>query len=277
MIRKGVIMCGGWATRFLPVSKAVPKELLPLYDKPILQILVDDLIDNGVCEILFIIRNGKEEIAKYFSRDIAYENQIKENDKILEKLKNYDSAKFYFTYQNFQKGTGDALLQAKEWVGKDAFYLLNGDEILSNTPSIISQLRVIHKEVKCPIIALQKVREVDVEKYGIVSFENGENGYIKGIVEKPKFCDAPSNFANLGTYIFDHKIFDYIKVAEEMPITDAINLFCHDHRIYGFEIFGRRYDLGSPVGYVLANFDYLLHNKETSKYAIQYLKSLDIE
>ena len=277
MIKKGVIMCGGWATRFLPTSKATPKELLPLYDKPILQILVDDLIDNGVSEILFVLRHGKESIAKYFSRDIAFENQIISNDEYLMKIKNYNNANFYFTYQNFQKGTGDALLQAKNWVGKETFYLLNGDEIINNNPSIITQLKKKYIEVHSSIIALQKVRKEDVEKYGIVRFEDKKNGLIKGIVEKPLSFDAPSNFANIGTYIFDHTIFDFIKQTDEMPITDAINLYCGIHNLYGLEITGQRYDLGSPIGYVLSNFDYLLHNKNTQKYALEYLQSLDTD
>ena len=276
-IKKAVIMCGGWATRFLPVSKATPKELLPLYDTPILQILVNDLIKNGVNQIMFVIRNGKESIAKYFSRDISYENAVGEKEYILNKITNYNLAHFFFTYQNFQRGTGDALLQTKEWVGKDTFFLLNGDEVINHQPSLVEQMLSKYQSVKSSVMGLYKVSDIDVKKYGIVEIQNKENGLIKGIVEKPDIFNAPSNFANIGTYIFKSNIFDYIHMSLDMPITDAINLYTKDNLFYGLEIHGERYDLGSPLGYVLSNLNYILHRDDTKKEATKYIESLGFE
>lgn len=266
-------MCGGWATRFLPVSKSVPKELLPFYDTPILGVLVEDLIESGVKEILFVIREGKECIAKYFSRDIAFESQTT-TPSHAEKLNTYSKAQFYFTYQNFQKGTGHALLQAHEWVGDSPFFLLNGDEIIKAEPNIFTQLATAYQNTKNAIIAVSKVSDSDIEKYGIIDFCDEKNGYIKEIVEKPKFCDAPSKYANIGTYVFEADIFEYIENKEEMPITNTINKYLKNHKISAIKISGKRYDLGNPLGYVISNFDNLLRNNNTRKQAIDYLQSV---
>ena len=274
MIKKAVIMCGGWATRFLPTSKGTPKELLPLYDTPILQVIVDDLTKNGIKEILFIIRQGKESIAKYFSRNIAFEEELKHKEEYLNKVKNYEKAKFYFTYQNFQRGTGDALLQAKEWVGNDTFILLNGDEIIQNTPSLIQQMLTKYHSTHTSIIGVYKVEDKDIEKYGIVDIKTKQNGLIKGIVEKPQKHLAPSNYANIGTYIFEPSFFNYIKSSDDMPITDALDLYIQKNYLYGAIIEGERYDLGSPLGYVLSNFSFALKNPITKHDTLEFLNKL---
>lgn len=270
MIKKAVILCGGWGTRFLPTSKGVSKELLPLYDKPILQILVDDLVKNGVLEIAFIIRPDKTDIIKYFSLSSAFENVV--DFKQLPLLQNYRQAKFCFISQNSSRGTGDALSCAKEWVGQNDFFVLNGDEIIDSKQGLIGQMLDTHNKTHASVLGVKRVLQSDVSKYGIVDIE--ESGKIKNIVEKPDKKYAPSKFASIGAYILSANIFDYIKEGDDMPLTDAISDYCKHHPLYSLNVRGRRYDLGTPLGFVLSNLEYALNNTETRGDVVKKLRKL---
>lgn len=270
MIRKAVILCGGWATRFLPTSKAISKELLPLYDTPILQILVDDLVSNGITEIAFVIRPDKTDIIKYFTKNTAFESIS--NAKQTALLQNYTKANFYFIAQNSSRGTGDAVLYAKEWVGDENFFVLNGDEILKNNPSIITQMLTTYKKFKAPLLAVKEVEKDKVSRYGIVEIK--ENCRIMSIIEKPQISQAPSNLASLGVYLFEPNIFNYIRLSDDMPLTDAVDMYVKNNFMFGVNVQGERYDLGTPLGFVLSNFEYLLSLDDVKDIVEQKLGSL---
>lgn len=271
---KAIILCGGLGTRFLPVSKGISKELLPIYDKPILQYLVDDLIANNVTEIAFIIRPDKTDIVKYFTKNAGYESLV--DISTHEQLANYKKARFYFIAQNTPKGTADALNTAKNWVGDDMFFVLNGDEVIQNTPSLISQMLIKHNDVKAPVLALKKVSVEESKKYGMVKIDHLHSGQIKSIIEKPQTC-PPSLYASIGAYLLEPSVFEYIKEYDDMPLTDAIDMYVKNNFLYGVEIEGHRYDLGNPLGYVLSNFEYVLFDPITQEKVEEKLYSLGFE
>lgn len=259
MIRKAVILCGGWGTRFLPTTKAISKELLPLYDTPILQIIVDDLIKNGITEIAFVIRPDKTDIIKYFTKNIAFESIA--DDLQLAKLQNYKNANFYFISQNSSRGTGDAISYARQWVGDEKFLMLNGDEIINNKPSLITQMLKAFYKFRSTLLAVKEVEKNEVNKYGIV--EIGENCRIMSIIEKPSPEQAPSNLASLGVYLLEPSIFNYIRQSHDMPITDAVEMYVKNNYMYAVKIKGERYDLGTPLGYVMSNLCFTLSQNQT--------------
>lgn len=270
MIRKAVILCGGWGTRFLPTTKAVSKELLPLYDTPILQVLVDDLVLNGVTEIAFVIRPDKTDIIKYFTKNTAFESIA--NDKQKSLLQNYKNANYYFISQNSSKGTGDALKYAKHWVGNDNFFVLNGDEIIKNNKSLISQMLEKYKTFHSSLLAVQEVEENKVNCYGIVDIV--ENCRIMSIIEKPQVDLAPSKLASLGVYLFEPSIFNYIRSSDDMPLTDAVDMYVKNNFMYAVEVEGDRYDLGTPLGYVMSNLSFALSQNSTKDIINQKLNDL---
>lgn len=259
MIRKAVILCGGWGTRFLPVTKAVSKELLPLFDTPILQILVDDLISNGITEIAFIIRPDKTDIVKYFTKHTAFESVA--NITQIPLLQNYKSANFYFISQNSSRGTGDAISYARQWVGDEKFFVLNGDEVFKNNPTIIHQMLEAYSIYNSPLLAVKDVDKSEVNRYGIVDIK--ENCRIVSIIEKPKPEQAPSNLASLGLYLFEPSILNYIHKSDDMPITDAVDMYVKNNFMYAVKVKGERYDLGTPLGYVMSNLSFALSQNQT--------------
>ncbi len=270
MIRKAVILCGGWGTRFLPTTKAISKELLPLYDTPILQILVDDLIKNGITEIAFVIRPDKTDIIKYFTKNIAFESVA--DDLQLAKLQNYKKANFCFISQNSSRGTGDAISYARQWVGDEKFLMLNGDEIINNNPSLITQMLKAFYKFHSTLLAVKEVEKNEVNKYGIV--EIGENCRIMSIIEKPRPEQAPSNLASLGVFLLEPSIFNYIRQSHDMPITDAVEMYVKNNYMFAVKIKGERYDLGTPLGYVMSNLSFALGQNQTKDIVNKKLNDL---
>ncbi len=275
MINKAVILCGGFATRFMPVCKGVPKELLPLYDTPIVQVLVDDLMKNGVKEITFVIRKGKECIADYFSFSKKWQKILQNTPSytVFERMRNI---KINFVYQKRQLGTGNALLSAKKYCN-EPFYLLNGDEIIENTPSFVCQLRQAYAQSHSPIMGLFEVEQKDAHKYGMLEFENSEQLLkLTRVHEKPKNFVAKRYLCNLGGYVLTPQIFCHISTSktQQVPITDALNEYFKDQDTYGIVVKGKRYDMGNPMGYALANISHLYTQPVTHNAVKEYLTKL---
>ena len=273
-ITKGVILCGGWATRFMPECKCVPKELLPLYNKPILQYLVDDLIENGVTEICFVIRRGKEIIGKHFKPNKKWEKLV--DSKLINEFEKYKNIKFKVVYQNKPLGTGHALLCAKNFC-TSPFYLLNGDEVITNNPSTISQLKSAFIKHNSCVIGVKKVKPSEAYKYGMLAFEKSKSFKVAEIKEKPKQSDIPSLYSNLGCYIFTPHIFNYIakNSTNQVPLTDAINSFiANKNSLYAVNILGHRYDMGNPLSFVFNNIEFCYNNVNTKAETVKFLQSL---
>lgn len=255
-LNQAILPLAGLGTRFLPWTKAVPKELLPIGNKPIVALLVDECIDAGITDICFVISRGKEVIPEYFYEDKALEAELKRRGKnhLLEELNRYDAVNFHVVYQDEQLGDGHAVLQAAEWVKSDHIAVLFGDDLIVGKKSGLLQLKDNFKEGA--LLGLQDVPREKVSSYGIadVMQSDGRLKVIKGLVEKPKPADAPSTFGIVGRYILPKEIFDVLPSigsshGGEIRIIDALITSLGSSPIHGYVFEGERFDTGTPEGY----------------------------
>jgi len=295
MIRKAVILCGGLATRFLPFSKAVPKEMLPVLDKPIIHYLVKELSDNGITDILIITNRGKETIENYFDKNIEVEARLKESGKteLLTELDKISKlANIHFVRQIEPRGTGHALLKAKSFIGNDSFYMCFGDEIFYNPkfPLVSQMLKFYEASGVENLIATRRVPMEETYKYGIVSIEgNRENQFaematgpvmhkITNFVEKPKAEEAESNLCYFGPAILSSEIFDHLENVKptglEIFLTDAFITPYSQGKMFALEVVGDRIDMGNPLGFVEANLFFAMQNKDYKEKIIEYFEQL---
>jgi len=261
MIKQAIIPLAGLGTRMLPLTSVIPKELMPINGKPNLQYILDECIEAGIKEFIFIISNNKLSIKKYFFNDNFYKKIIKKKkDKRLiqefKKIKKYQKM-IKFVYQNNPKGTGDAVLKCKKFIKNNYFLMLLPDDlIIKNNCS--KEMIKLHKKTKGSVIATKKVDKKTVSRWGILSIKNKKNRYfeIKDVVEKPSIKKAPSNFAIIGRYILPSSIFGEIKKlkpgqGKEVHITDAIrNLIKKKDKFYGSIFTGKYLDCGTLNGYI---------------------------
>ena len=261
MIKQAIIPLAGLGTRMLPLTSVIPKELMPINGKPNLQYILDECIEAGIKEFIFIISKNKLSIKKYFFNDNFYKKIIKKKkDKRLiqefKKIKKYQKM-IKFVYQNNPKGTGDAVLKCKKFIKNNYFLMLLPDDlIIKNNCS--KEMIKLHKKTKGSVIATKKVDKKTVSRWGILSIKNKKNRYfeIKDVVEKPSIKKAPSNFAIIGRYILPSSIFGEIKKlkpgqGKEVHITDAIrNLIKKKDKFYGSIFTGKYLDCGTLNGYI---------------------------
>ena len=284
-IRKAIVPVAGHGTRFLPFTKAVPKEMLPIVDIPTIQLIVEELVESGITDILFITNRNKNAIEDHFDYSIELENILLENNKIeeYEALRNIaDKANFYFKRQKETKGLGHAILQGKEFAGDDPFVVVLGDDIVfSPQKPAIGQLIDKFYEVGHDIIGCKRVPIKEINKYGSIESEKLDYRTYKILycVEKPKVEEAPSDIAMLGRYVFTKNIFKHIEntkpgVGNEIQITDAINLLAKKEGAYGYIYEGKRYDVGDKLGFLEATVEYALRNENLKDGFEAYLKEL---
>lgn len=268
-VRKAVIPAAGYGTRFLPVTKSLPKEMLPIIDKPTIQYIVEEAINSGIEEILIITNSMKKCIEDHFDRNAEFEyflvkkNKQKELDEI---IKIGSMANIYTIRQKEQKGSGDAIFCAKAFVGNEPFAILLGDDIVDNDNyPATKQMCDLFEKVNSSIIGVQEVDDNDINKYGIVKVEGGFNneGYGKmlEIVEKPEKEVAPSKSAVLGRYILTPKVFDILENQKpalngEVQLTDAIKTLMNSEDVYAYNFKGTHYDIGSKKGFLKAIIGY---------------------
>jgi len=264
-IRKAVLPVAGLGTRFLPATKVVPKELLPIVDKPVIQYLVEEAVQSGIEEIIFVITEEKELIREHFSPQPKLEKILKERGKT-EALKKIlpiqKMAKFKYVYQDFPHGDGHAVLCAEKLVGNEPFLVLFGDDIVKNKVPAGKQLMSHFKGE--PIIAVQKVPMESVSSYGIINpgKKTGRLYEVKGLIEKPKPKEAPSNLGIIGKYVCPPEIFKALKKAEasrdnEIRLIDGFIELSKTKKIWACEIEGVRFDTGNPKGLAEANDAFL--------------------
>lgn len=269
-IRKAIIPAAGYGTRFLPATKSMPKEMLPIIDKPTIQYIVEEAVKAGIEDILIITNSQKSSIENHFDRSWELEGflKYKGKDEELKLVKDISSiANIYSVRQKEQRGLGHAILCAKAFVKDEPFAVLLGDDIVDNdSDPAIGQLIGFYNEVGSSIVGVQEVNRCEVSKYGIIEpkgkLENS-SVEIKGMVEKPKESDAPSNYAVLGRYILTPKIFDLLEtqkegVGGEIQLTDAIKRLIEFEKVYAYEFSGKRYDVGNKIGFLEATIDFAL-------------------
>jgi UTP--glucose-1-phosphate uridylyltransferase len=280
-IRKAVFPVAGFGTRFLPVTKSSPKEMLPLVDKPLIHYGVKEAVDAGIEQIILITGRGKRAIEDYFDISFELEFHLKMNNKeeLIEEMRSISNmADFVYMRQEEPKGLGHAILRAKDVVGNEPFVVILPDDVIVNDKGAITQLMEVYNKYNCSVLGLEQVDKKETDKYGIVSgikFE--ENIYkLDQFIEKPKPEEAPSSIAIIGRYIFTPRIFEALQKIpfgknNELQLTDAIKFLSTKEAIYGKLIEGKRFDCGSKLGFLKATVEFSLQDESISEEFKQYL------
>ena len=287
MIKKAIIPAAGLGTRFLPITKTFPKEMLPIVDTPCLSIILKELKNSGIEEVCLIISKQKEMIKEYFKDDLVrYEILKKDNKNELANLviNNDYGLKVSYVYQEEQLGLGHAVYQCKDFIKDDKYFaILLGDDIFDGEIPAIKQLIDTHGETKTSVLGCISVKKEDTNKYGICIPKNDNNldnkVLLKGVIEKPNIEDAPSNLAISGRYLLNSKIFSILETTKpgkggEIQLTDAILELMKYDSVYAISIESSRHDIGSKFGFVRATIEYALKNDEVKEELITYLKQL---
>lgn len=283
-VRKAVIPAAGFGTRFLPFTRAVPKELIPLVDKPVIQYVVEEAAAAGITDILIVTSDGKEAIQKHFNPTHAQESRLEAGGKtaLLEELRAIDGiARLYFVHQQQLNGLGDAVAQAAGFVGDDPFAVLLGDTVLDGThESVTRQLVAAYERVEAPVVAAETVPADKVKKYGIIGgrSEDGRLYQVETLVEKPAPEEAPSRLAIASRYIFTPDIFAALArtprgKGNEIQLTDAMKLLLAERPMYALAIDGRRFDIGDKLEFLKSTVEFGLRRPEFRAAFAEFLKN----
>ncbi len=274
MIKKAVIPAAGYGTRFLPITKALPKELLPIIDHPTIEFIVNEAIESGITDILLIVSSNKNAIIDYFDYNLELETILLSKNKYEEYgiIRNIaQGANIHYIRQREQLGLGHAVLQAEAFIGNDPFAVLLGDDMyVGKQKPAIRQLIDAYNEVESSVLGTIEVDYKDTYRYGICIPKGKKEGKLvelKGVVEKPKIEEAPSRSAIGGRYVLTPKIFSYLKNQEkgagnEIQLTDAILRLMDEEKVYSYDIEGKRYDVGNKIDYIEAILDFGLEKEE---------------
>ena len=281
-VRKAVIPVAGMGTRFLPITKSVAKEMLPIVDKPTLSYIIDEAVESGITDILLITNPYKKIIEDYFDVNYELEKRMEEKGKQqeLNLLKNTKGkVNIYFIRQGEPLGSGHAIKLAKTFVGDEPFAVLYGDDIMKSKTPALKQLINLYEEKDANIIGCLPVDKNLVYKYGIISFDDETTKKIKTIVEKPRIEDAPSNIAGLGRYIVKPEIFDELETLSkgaggEYQFTDAMMNLMNKQEFYACLIAATYYDTGSKIGYLKAVIDYSLEREDLSEDLMKHISEI---
>ncbi len=282
--RKAIIPAAGLGTRFLPATKAQPKEMLPIVDKPTLQYIIEEAVASGIEEVLIIIGRNKNSIQDHFDKSVELELELekKGNIEMLEEVRHiYNMVNIQYVRQIEPKGLGHAVLCAKSFVGNEPFAVMLGDDIVYSDEPCLGQMIRKYEELKGPIVGVQTVSDDDVNKYGIVDGELlSDRVYsVRTLVEKPSKEEAPSNVAILGRYIITPAIFEILENTKpgkggEIQLTDALKELAIKEKMYAYDFIGRRYDVGDKEGFLEATVEYALRRPDISSGFRNYLKKL---
>jgi len=285
-VRKAIIPAAGLGTRFLPATKAQPKEMLPIVDKPTIQYIVEEAINSGIEEILIVTGRNKRAIEDHFDRSVELELELrnKGNEALLKQVQDISNlVDIHYVRQKEARGLGHAIYCAKAFVGNEPFAVLLGDDVVDSSVPCLKQLIGVFDEYSCTVLGVQEVNPEDVNKYGIVAHDRiGDRLYkVKDLVEKPAREAAPSNVAILGRYIITPEIFYVLEHTEpgsggEIQLTDALKALGRKQEMYAYNFEGKRYDIGSKLGFLQATVEFALKREELSSDFREYLKTIDI-
>jgi len=283
-VRKAIITAAGWGTRFLPITKAQPKEMLPLVDKPLIQYSVEEAINSGIEQIILITALGKRAIEDYFDRsfELEYFLERKGETKRLQEIRELsDLVNICYIRQKEQLGLGHAILTAKEVVGEEPFAVLLPDDIVDSKVPVLKQMIEVYEQYQTNIVAVERVSRQDTIKYGIIEPEkiSGHIYQVLSLAEKPEPAQAPSNLAVVGRYILMPQIFDVLEVTprgknQEIQLTDALQLLLREQTVLAYEFEGVRYDTGTPLGWLKATIAFALKHPDIGQELREYLQQL---
>jgi len=283
-VKKAIIPAAGLGTRFLPATKAQPKEMLPIVDKPTIQYIIEEAVAAGIEEILIITGRNKRAIEDHFDKSVELEYQLQKNgkDEVLKMVQNISNlANIYYIRQKEPKGLGHAISCAKTFVGNEPFAVMLGDDVVDSEVPCLKQLIDCYSKYETSIIGVQEVPKSEVSKYGIVDgISVGNREYkVKDVIEKPKASEAPSNIAILGRYIITPRIFDILENTKpgkggEIQLTDALKTLISEEDMYAYNFEGRRYDVGDKEGFLEATVEYALKRDELKETFMKYLLTI---
>ena len=283
-IKKAVIPAAGLGTRFLPATKAQPKEMLPIVDKPTLQYIIEEAVESGIEEILIITGKNKKSIEDHFDKSVELELELEQKGKkdLLEIVQNISKMiNIYYIRQKEPRGLGDAIYCARSFIGDEPFAVMLGDDIVDNEVPCLQQLMSAYEEYRTTILGVQSVPEEDTNKYGIIAAKHIEDRVykVKDLVEKPEPGKQPSNMAILGRYIITPEIFEILEnqapgKGGEVQLTDALKTLSKKEAMYAYEFEGRRYDVGDKLGFLDATVDFALKREELKEPFMKYLKKV---
>ncbi|WP_290778722.1 UTP--glucose-1-phosphate uridylyltransferase GalU [Exiguobacterium sp. UBA5002] len=285
-ITKAIIPAAGLGTRFLPATKAMPKEMLPILDKPTIQYIVEEAAKAGIEDIIIVTGKHKRAIEDHFDNQKELEITLENSGKteLLEKVQfSTNLANIFYVRQKEQKGLGHAILTAKQFIGNEPFAVLLGDDIVESDDPAIKQLMDVYEQTEKSVIGVQEVRPEETHRYGIIDpvSQNGRLYDVKKFVEKPASGTAPSNLAIMGRYVLTPDIFDYLAnqgegAGGEIQLTDAIERLNADSQVFAYDFEGNRYDVGEKLGFVKTTIEYALKDAEMRDELKAFIKTLDI-
>ena len=288
-VRKAVIPAAGLGTRFLPATKALAKEMLPIVDIPTIQYIIEEAVASGIEEVLVITNGNKHSMENHFDVNYELEERLKASGKDVQvkMIRDIaDMANIYYIRQKEPKGLGHAILCAKTFIGDEPFAVLLGDDVVVNKNSkpALQQLIDVYQQTQSSVVGVQTVAKEDVSKYGIIAPDlthpkNGRLVKLSNMVEKPKLDEAPSQMAVLGRYVLTPEIFDLLETqgtgaGGEIQLTDAIQRLMDRQAVYAYDFEGVRYDVGDKFGFIKATIDFALDRKELHDEVLAYIKSI---
>jgi len=281
-VRKAVITAAGWGTRFLPITKAQPKEMLPLINKPLIQYSIEEAINSGIEQIIVVTALGKRAIEDYFDRSFELEDVLEQKGeiKLLQEIRELSNlVDICYIRQKEQLGLGHAVLTAKGIVGEEPFAVLLPDDIIDGKVPVLKQMIGVYEQYKTNIIGVEHISSKDTTKYGIIEPRriSGRIYQVLSLAEKPEPAQAPSDLGVVGRYILMPQIFDVLEVTppgknQEIQLTDALQLLLRQQAIYAYEFEGVRYDTGTPLGWLEATIAVALKHPDIGQELREYLR-----
>jgi UTP--glucose-1-phosphate uridylyltransferase len=285
-IRKAVVTAAGWGTRFLPATKAQPKEMLPLVDKPMIQYVVEEAVASGIKQIIIVTALGKRAIEDHFDRSFELEHIVmkKGDGELLRKLQNISElADICYIRQKEQLGLGHAILVTRDLIGDEPFAVFLPDDLIQAKVPAMKQMIEVYNRYQYSVIAVEPVAKEDTKAYGIIKPKQVEDRVyqVQSLVEKPEPKDAPSNLAIVGRYILTPEIFGMLEKTApgkggEIQLTDGLRLLLEKQPIYAYQFEGKRYDTGMPLGFLKASVEFALNRPDIGAKFREYLRQLKL-
>ncbi|WMJ19878.1 UTP--glucose-1-phosphate uridylyltransferase GalU [Geobacillus kaustophilus] len=282
-VRKAIIPAAGLGTRFLPATKAMPKEMLPIVDKPTIQYIVEEAIASGIEDIIIVTGKGKRAIEDHFDNAFELEQNLIQKGKydLLEKVKEPSKVDIHYIRQKEPKGLGHAVWCARNFIGDEPFAVLLGDDIVQAETPCLKQLIDQYEQTLSSVIGVKRVPDNETHRYGIIDpiEQHGRRYQVRQFVEKPAPGTAPSNLAIMGRYILTPEIFLFLEKQEagaggEIQLTDAIQKLNEIQRVFAYEFEGKRYDVGEKIGFIKTTIEFALQNEELREDLIQFMEQV---
>ncbi|CAM4073850.1 UTP--glucose-1-phosphate uridylyltransferase GalU [Geobacillus stearothermophilus] len=282
-VRKAIIPAAGLGTRFLPATKAMPKEMLPIVDKPTIQYIVEEAIASGIEDIIIVTGKGKRAIEDHFDNAFELEQNLIQKGKydLLEKVKEPSKVDIHYIRQKEPKGLGHAVWCARNFIGDEPFAVLLGDDIVQAETPCLKQLIDQYEQTLSSVIGVKRVPDNETHRYGIIDpiEQHGRRYQVRQFVEKPAPGTAPSNLAIMGRYILTPEIFLFLEKQEagaggEIQLTDAIQKLNEIQRVFAYEFEGKRYDVGEKIGFIKTTIEFALQNEKLRDDLIQFMEKI---